>query len=573
MDIEKIKKKLALVFNDNTQNVVYKNYLDYTIWFLIFLSTLEVFLSTFSSIMEKYGYILDFIDIFTTFFFTIEVALRIWTIDLVDEKYQGLWGRVRYCFSFYGLIDVLSTYSYHVNLFIPLPVSTLKVLRVARLFRIFRFMRSFRLLSAAITNKSQELFVSLQFLVIITVLLSFVLFFVEHDAQPEVYTDGSVPVLWTFMQYIGDPGGLAENYPPITFFGKVVACIIGVLGIAIFAVPAGLIGSGFTDEIENEKKRIRTRENVEKLHLAFQRKLDRFTHIQTAPQFVSVADIQARVRMSIDDIFDGIDNSNEFRLVNLAATRTVEERADDKLAVEHFPINRSYGCCVNRGSKVTIVSPSSLVDPGMYHFAYYMAKLGGFNLVSRELGTLRPYESFYLVGENAQTETGFKDYFEDINRLANKEDHYLITILAASGANEPNYPTQVHFTYGGKRGDETYNDPNLTIHNIPLFDQMYNELAGRLETEFNIQSDKQRYHDTANPKLYYRHLENADKVNGIAIRIAWSECLWNPAHVKLSLTMAEVFNKYFDGNKELMKSPELKAKGIGYSDYKDNFEV
>lgn len=574
MTIEDFKKDLSLVFDDNTKTVVYKNYLDYSIWFLIFLSTAEIYLSTFPGIVEKYGTILNIIDHFTTLVFTIEIALRIWTIDLLEEKYKGIWGRIKYCFSFYGFIDIMSTYTIYINMIpgIKLPIDTMKVLRVFRLLRIFRFMRSFRLLSAAISNKSKELFVSLQFLIIITVILSFALFFIEHDAQPDVYTDGSVPVLWAFMQYIGDPGSLAENYPPVTMLGKIVACIIGVLGIAIFAVPAGLIGSGFTEEIENEAKKQKTKKNVEKLHLAFQRKLDRFTRFQIAPQFVSIGDIQARLRMNLDDIFDGIDNSNQFRLVNLSATRTVDERADDKLAVEHYPVNRSYGCCINRGSKVTIVSPASLVDPGMYHFAYYLAKLGGFNLISREIGVLRPYVSFYLVSDESKKEEGFQDYMNDLNRLANSEDHYVITILAASGANEPNYPTQMHFSYGGKRGDETYDDPNITIHNVPLFDKMYTELTERLESELNIKSDRQRYHDTSNPKFYCRHLEHSDKVNGIAIRIAWSECLWNPAHVQLSQIMAEAFNKHFDGDKEILKSPELKMKGDGYNDYKDNID-
>ena len=400
-----LKHKLALVFDDDIKTVVWRNYVDYTIWALIALSTIQIFLSTYDSIVAKYGFWLEIVDIFTTICFTIEVSLRIWTIDLVEPKYQGWWGRVKYCFSFYGLIDVLSTYSYYVNFFIPLPVTMLKAIRIARLMKIFRYMKSFRLLTTAFASKKSELIVSMQFLVIVTMMLSFILYFSEHDAQPEAYSDGIVSVVWAFMQYIGDPGGFAEN-SPVTFAGRVIACVIGILGIAIFAVPAGLIGSGFTEAMEKEEKAEKTVANVEKLRLAFERKLDRYTRIQATPQFVSIADIQARLRMSIDDIFDAIDHSDHFRLVNLAATRTVDERAEDKLAVEHFHLNRPYGYMIDRKSNVTIVSPASLVDPCIYHFAYYFAKICGFNYVSRELGALWPYKSFYLLGEDTMEQEG-----------------------------------------------------------------------------------------------------------------------------------------------------------------------
>lgn len=560
------KHKLALVFDDNIKTVVWRNYVDYTIWALIALSTIQIFLSTYDSIVAKYGFWLEIVDIFTTICFTIEVSLRIWTIDLVEPKYQGWWGRVKYCFSFYGLIDVLSTYSYYVNFFIPLPVTMLKAIRIARLMKMFRYMKSFRLLTNAFASKKSELFVSMQFLVIVTMMLSFILYFSEHDAQPEAYSDGIVSVVWAFMQYIGDPGGFAEN-SPVTFVGRVIACVIGILGIAIFAVPAGLIGSGFTEAMEKEEKAEKTVANVEKLRLAFERKLDRYTRIQATPQFVSVADIQARLRMGIDDIFDAIDNSDHFRLVNLAATRTVDERAEDKLAVEHFHLNRPYGYMIDRKSNVTIVSPASLVDPCFYHFAYYFAKICGFNYVSRELGVVRPYKSFYLLGEDTMEQAGAKEYYDDLNMLTRGNNKVVVTLLVASGANEPVYPTQVHFGYGGKRGDESYDGADLTIKNVPLFDTMYKEMSDRLEKEFSIKCDRQRYHDTANTKMYLRHLENKDNIEGIVIRIAWSECLWNPAHVQISQTMGEVINKYYDNDKPVGTSDELKAKGIGYDGY------
>lgn len=564
MDFQRIKKELARVFDDNLRTRQWQNVVDYIIIGLIVISTIEVFLSTYENIVEKYGHILKFIDWFTTIFFTIEVTLRIWTADLQDARFKGFKGRLRYCFTFYGLIDILSTYSFYLHFFMPMPYAALKILRVFRLLRIFRYMKSFRILGDAISSKKHELTVSLAFLSILTVILSFLLYFAEHAAQPELCENGWKTMVWAFAKYLGDPGKIAD-FPMVTFWGNLIAIIVGVLGIAIFAVPAGLISSGFIEVMDERRKTEEIKKNVEKMHLAFERKLDRPTGFQIVPAFVSIADVQSRLKLSENDIFDALANAEDFRLVNLAATQPADQHPEDRLVIEHYQLNRPYGICIDRGSTVTIVSPSSLVDPIMGYFSYYLAKIGGFNYVSREIGETRPYKSFYLI-DKAKEPPFLKEYMEDLNRFATVDGSWIITLLAASGANEPEYPTQFHFTYGGEKGDETYNGENLTIHDIETFDLLYRDLSSRLEKEFGYISDCQRYHDSANPKLFVRHLEYPEKVNAVMIRIAWKATCWDMRRIQIAKTLSDAFATYLLGGINPY-SDELKKKGMGYSDY------
>ena len=303
--ILKFKQELNRVFDDNLHTKQWHNYVDYAIIGFIVLSTIEVFLSTYDGIVERYGTWLHVVDYLTTAFFTIEVSLRIWNADQLDPKYKGFWGRVRYCCSFYGLIDILSTYPFYLHFFMPIPYVALKALRIARLLRIFRYLKAFSILSRAFRSKTNEMKVSLQFLAIVTLILSFVLFFVEHEAQPEVYDNGWTSVIWAFAQYIGDPGNFADT-PPITFTGRIIACIIGILGIAIFAVPAGLIGSAFTEVMEKDEKKEQIEDWKERLHLAFERKEDRLTNFQIVPRYLSVTEIQARLGLKEDEIFEAV---------------------------------------------------------------------------------------------------------------------------------------------------------------------------------------------------------------------------------------------------------------------------
>ena len=75
--IQKFRQELNRVFDDNLRTKQWHNYVDYVIIGLIVLSTVEVFLSTYDGIVARYGRWLNFIDYFTTIFFTIEVSLRI----------------------------------------------------------------------------------------------------------------------------------------------------------------------------------------------------------------------------------------------------------------------------------------------------------------------------------------------------------------------------------------------------------------------------------------------------------------------------------------------------------------
>lgn len=563
MTIREFKKSLARVFDNDLRTKQWENYADYIIIGLIVISTMSVFISTFN-ISPICEHLLFIIDIITVVIFTIEVSLRIWAANEISPKYNGFWGRIRYCLTFYGLIDILSTYTFYVSLFVPLPYSVLKSLRVIRLLRVFRYMRSFRLLQQALSSKAEEMWVSLQFLVIVTLMLSFVLFFYENNAQPEIYDNGLRSVVWAFAQYIGDPGGFADT-PPITFAGRIIACIIGLLGIAIFAVPAGLIGAGFSEAMSNELHKEVTNKNIEKLKKVFERKLDRPTGFQIVPQHLSICDIQARMGMKTDDIFDAVESSNCFRLVNLAVTQTIDEHPQDKLAVEHFMVNRPYGCCIDRGSKVTIVSPSSLCDPCIGNFSYYLALIGGFNYISRELGELRPYRSYYSFKERYNQEEYLPLYMDDLERLTSRNDSWTLTPLAASGANEPNYPTVFHFSAGGAKGDESFEGENLFIKDMVTYKVFYDDVTAELEQKFGLTSDHQRYHDITSANVFTRKFaDGKGSKNNIIMRIAWSACLWDSRRIAIAKTIADALNRNLENDIDKQYEADLKYKKSGY---------
>ena len=566
--IHEFKHHLAAVFDDNLHTKKWHNIADWLIIGLILISTAEIFISTFD-IDPELRRILLWVDAGILVFFTIEVSLRIWVAPLINPKYKGWKGRLRYCFSFHGFIDIVSTYPFYLQWMIPFPILWLRAFRtfrVVRLFRISRYMKSWKLLENTFKEKKRELIVSMQFLLVVTLILSLILYFCEHDAQPENYDNGFTSVLWAFGQYIGDPGGFSEN-PPITGFGKAIACIVGLLGIAIVAVPAGILGSGFTEAIEHERDGEKLRANQKKLHDIFERKLDRPTGFQAVPFFKTIPFIQARVNMSEQDIFDTVEQTPGFRIINTSSTIPLEQQSIDQLAVEHFPVNTSYGCLIDRGSPITIISSGSIVDAATGIFSFYLALLGGFNFISREMGRKSPYVSMYIINDYDNLTESEKAFFYDLKKLLNRDDAWSFDILAASGAQENTFDTEFHFGIGNAKGDDSFTGKDIFIKDTEKYKNFYTHFAEIMKEKFEIETDNGKYHSYASPKIWPRIIELEKDVNSVMIRVAWSAMLWNDKRLLIAQTISDCINKYILEKKDIPIPQSLKNKNIGYLGY------
>jgi voltage-gated potassium channel len=215
---------------------------------------------------------------------------------------------------------------------------------------------------------------------------------------------------------------------------------------------------------------------------------------------------------------------------------------------------------------VTIISTSSHDNPLVGNFAYYLAKLGGFNYVSREFGDVLQ-GSYYIP--KVEGIPGFDVFMHDINALTEREEAWTLTILAASGAQEPEYPEEVHIGYGAPKGQPALDATGLTIHDAAKAEQVFTALEGVLSTEFGIKAERQMRHSSDAPYLYLRNLEHADKVNSFILRIAWSAMAWNPDRIRIAQSMADTLHELLDADNPREELPYLKVKDVGYANYGD----
>ena len=546
---ENFKKQLARVFDSDLRTRQWENYADYAIIGLIVISTIEVFLSTYDGIVEKYGKFLHFIDYFTTICFTIEVSLRIWAADQIAPKYKGFWGRVRYCFSFYGLIDILSTFPFYVNLFVQVPYMAMKVLRIARLLRVFRYVKAFNILSRAIKAKRQEMVVSLQFLAIVTLILSFILFFVEHNAQPEVYDNGWKSVVWAFAQYIGDPGGFADT-PPITLTGRLIACVIGVLGIAIFAVPAGLIGSAFTEVMDKDSKTEELKKNSHRINEFMLVKSIKRAGIFFPAKNISIGDLQLELGLADAEIIKAVSNSKNLRLKNLANAISSGPKTD-MIVVNQFHVNTPYGSHVDRDSSVTIVNPLGRGDNGLSFFDWHIAQIGGFNYVANELFSRTHSDvnsrcNFYTVDE--PNNPSFKTFIDDITHGKGKND-WIIVIAGEQIVKNSAY--DFHFELGGDRGETSFDFDECIPWNRSLTKQLYEDFSKTLEETIQLKTDLHSVQPKVGAKNLARYLTTQTEANVLLLTISYDLMVFKKNVYEAIINVANVLNRNLETRKPI----------------------
>ena len=186
-------------------------------------------------------------------FFIFEYILRLYASGAL-EIYRGFKGKLRYIFSPYALIDLIAIAPYILmglsidNSF----VRALRLLRVFRLFRMRKYAHFLRTLREILRAKKEEFVVLFVYTLIILVTLAFVIYGIEHEAQPDVFSNIPQTLWWAVATLT--TVGYGDMYP-ITAEGKFITAVISLLGIGFVAIPGGILASEFTERLQEQKER------------------------------------------------------------------------------------------------------------------------------------------------------------------------------------------------------------------------------------------------------------------------------------------------------------------------------
>jgi voltage-gated potassium channel len=187
--------------------------------------------------------------------FSIEYVLRLWSCNHDPRYKHTVYGRLKYMVSTDALIDLIAVLPFYIHVVVGLDLRVLRILRLLRFLRLFRltaYMKSAKMVRNVFVNRANELKLSLVLICFLIIIASCLLYFAEHNAQPNVFTSIPATFWWAIVTVTSVGYG---DMVPITTLGKTLTAIISLSGLAIFALPAGIITAGFLEEIRNMKEK------------------------------------------------------------------------------------------------------------------------------------------------------------------------------------------------------------------------------------------------------------------------------------------------------------------------------
>lgn len=179
--------------------------------------------------------------------FTAEYVLRLWSCTADPRFAQPVRGRLRYAVTPLALVDLVAIVPFYLPWFLPRGLLFLRILRLVRLLRLYKFGRYWdapALVLRAMRRRRAELLAATFVLLLLLTTMASLLYLVENPLRPDVYSSIPESMWWSILALTGN-GQVA----PITLPGRIVASIIAILGVGLFAVPAGLLASSFTEEL------------------------------------------------------------------------------------------------------------------------------------------------------------------------------------------------------------------------------------------------------------------------------------------------------------------------------------
>jgi voltage-gated potassium channel len=202
------------------------------IWAIIF-SIVLVMLESVKDLDAKYHTFFNISEWVITILFTIEYVVRIISVKKPSN----------YIFSFYGIIDFLSTIPKYLSLFIGgahalVALRALRLLRIFRILKLVRFVGATQNLGKALKASRYRIFVFISAVLIICVIIGTIMYLIEGDASG--FTSIPRGIYWAIVTLTTVGYG---DIAPQTSFGQFLASLVMILGYGIIAIPTGIVSS------------------------------------------------------------------------------------------------------------------------------------------------------------------------------------------------------------------------------------------------------------------------------------------------------------------------------------------
>jgi voltage-gated potassium channel len=237
------RRRLYVTLEPFENGGLFERIFEYALVLIISLNILAIILESVPEYDLAYGSYLRAFERFSIIFFTVEYVARLYAIVENPKFSHPVKGRLAYMVTPLAIIDLLAFLPFYLTF-----IGYLRFLRIFRLMALFRMVKIARYLHAldlfkrVMRDRKEQLVLTFIFLLFVLVIISFAMFYVEHDEQPGVFTSIPATMWWgvTTLTTVG-----YGDMVPITALGKFLAGVFAISSVALLALPAGILSSGF----------------------------------------------------------------------------------------------------------------------------------------------------------------------------------------------------------------------------------------------------------------------------------------------------------------------------------------
>lgn len=247
------RKRIAEVLEVGDKHDPLSRWTDIALISLISCNVIAIILESVGELNTQYRFFFYSLEVFSVVIFTIEYFLRIYcSPDVVDEfgirKFRTRW---HYLISPMAIIDFIAIFPFYLATFFALDLRFLRVVRLLRMFKLTRYSGAMGVLFTVFRDESSTFFAAFFILFVVLVLSSSGIYLIEHAIQPEAF--GSIPAsMWWAMATLTTVG--YGDVTPITPMGKFFGGVITLVGMGMVALPAGILASGFSNQMHRAQK-------------------------------------------------------------------------------------------------------------------------------------------------------------------------------------------------------------------------------------------------------------------------------------------------------------------------------
>jgi len=217
---------------------------------LVLLNIAAVIAESVPSLYLPYAIWFHQFEVFSVVIFTVEYALRVWVAP-EREHLSPTAERKRYIFSSHGLVDFFAILPFYAQLLFPgVDLRVLRVLRLLRVLKLSHYSSAIEDLFEAVRGERRSFMATLYILLIAILLSSSLMYFAEHEAQPEKFATIPHSIYWAVITLTTVGYG---DVSPVTPLGQALSLLTAFMGVCTVAMLTGIVASSFANQMARRR--------------------------------------------------------------------------------------------------------------------------------------------------------------------------------------------------------------------------------------------------------------------------------------------------------------------------------